>query len=300
MSNTNNLCEILEPGLNALFIKHYENHKKSQDFTKIASVIKSKSDKETYSWLTASPSLREFTDERHINALSGSKYTLENKTWEATIGIEREVIEDDLYGQIQLRIEDLASNAAKHKNRLVFETLANGCNEKCFDGNTFFAANHKYTGKSTYKNTQSNKNNLTLSADNLKTSINAMGRLRGTEGEYLCIRPNILVVPTELEWTAKELVYSHYLGESNSTNTLYSSLEVIVSPYITDQDSWYLLDCTGGLKPIILQERCKTEFTGLGKNSEEGFMRDLYLYGIRARYNAGYSFWQLAYANIPD
>ena len=297
MSNTK---DILEPGLNTLFMKHYSEYEKDQAYTKITSTVRSNSDREVYSWLTESPSMREFLDERQIYAISGNKYTLKNKTWEATIGIEREAVEDDLYSQIQIRIEDLAANAAKHKNRLVFETLQAGVTELCADGLPFFSASHKYSGKCTYKGTQSNKNNLVLNETNLKASVSAMSRFKGSNGEFLCIRPNVLVVPLNLEWTAKEMIYSHSVGESNSANPLYNSMEIIVSPHITDEDSWYLLDCSGGLKPLILQERCRTEFTGLGKESEEGFMRDLYLYGVRARYNAGYSYWQLAYANIPD
>jgi phage major head subunit gpT-like protein len=37
------------------------------------------------------------------------------------------------------------------------------------------------------------------------------------------------------------------------------------------------------------------EFEALERNSENGFLRDQYLYGIRARYNAGFGDWRCAF-----
>lgn len=292
--------KILEPGLNTLFMKHYKEFAKKLPYEKIATTVKSAGAGENYSWLTDTPSMREFTDERNIKSLGSLVYTLNNKTWEATLGIERNAVEDDLCGQIQLRIKDLAYSAAGHRNRLVFEALEAGITEKCFDGETFFSSSHTYPEKSAYRTAQSNLNTLELTEANLKASVTAMGQILNSEGEPMNIVPDTLVVPRELEWTAKELVYSPSFGDSHTANALRGMLEVIVSPYIKDSGSWFLLDCSGGLKPIILQERSNIELTALGGDSPEGFMRDMYYYGVRARYNAGYSYWQLAYANIPD
>ena len=298
--NQNDVKSILAPGLNTLFMKHYKEYTEKEIYRQVATVIDSKSDSEDYSWLTNCPGMREFVAEREIKALSENTYSIKNKTWEATLGIERTVLEDDKYGQIKLRVNDLAHQVVKHKNKLVFETLVNGVTNLCIDGKPFFSSSHKYTGKSSFSGTQSNLGSLTLTADNLKATITSMGKIKDTNGNPSYIKPDTIVVPPDLEWTARELVNSPHLDTSNSVNGLQGALKVVVSPYITDEDSWYLLDCRGVLKPVILQERTKVELTTLGKDSEEGFMRDLYLFGVRARYNAGYSFWQMAYANIPE
>lgn len=61
--------------------------------------------------------------------------------------------------------------------------------------------------------------------------------------------------------------------------------------------AWYLLDTSKPLRPLIFQERIKPEFESLTdpKNSEDAFTKDLYKYGIRARHNVGFGFWQLAF-----
>jgi phage major head subunit gpT-like protein len=61
---------------------------------------------------------------------------------------------------------------------------------------------------------------------------------------------------------------------------------------------WFLLDTSRGVRPIIWQERERYEFQQLTQeNSEYVFLTDRYLYGIRARVNAGFGLWQLAYGS---
>jgi len=62
--------------------------------------------------------------------------------------------------------------------------------------------------------------------------------------------------------------------------------------------AWYLLDTTRAVRPFIWQEREPYKFTTLTQdNDEHVFNTDNYLYGIRARVNAGFGLWQLAYAS---
>ena len=61
---------------------------------------------------------------------------------------------------------------------------------------------------------------------------------------------------------------------------------------------WYLLDTSRGVKPIIWQEREKYAFTALTRPEDQNvFINDEYLYGVRARVNAGFGLWQLAYGS---
>ncbi|MDP8079521.1 Mu-like prophage major head subunit gpT family protein [Phocoenobacter skyensis] len=60
---------------------------------------------------------------------------------------------------------------------------------------------------------------------------------------------------------------------------------------------FYILDTTNAIKPLIWQERVKPEIeTKFDPNkSDKVFMEDVYLWGVRARGNAGFGFWQLAH-----
>ena len=61
---------------------------------------------------------------------------------------------------------------------------------------------------------------------------------------------------------------------------------------------WYLLDVSRPLKPLIFQRRRDYRMRALTEqNDEQVFMADEYRYGVDARVNAGFGFWQQAYAS---
>lgn len=62
--------------------------------------------------------------------------------------------------------------------------------------------------------------------------------------------------------------------------------------------AWYLMDTSRAIRPLIWQEREKYEFQQLTEdNSPYVFANDRYMYGIRARVNAGFGLWQLCYGS---
>ncbi|MGV6839990.1 MAG: Mu-like prophage major head subunit gpT family protein [Planktomarina sp.] len=65
---------------------------------------------------------------------------------------------------------------------------------------------------------------------------------------------------------------------------------------------WYVMDTNQVLKPMIFQQRKAPEFVSKEdpKNSDHVFMKNEYLFGVEARCNVGFGFWQMAYAsNAP-
>lgn len=64
---------------------------------------------------------------------------------------------------------------------------------------------------------------------------------------------------------------------------------------------WYLLDTSRQIKPLIWQRREDYEFQFINRPDDTHvFIKDEYLYGVRARVNAGLGLWQMAYAsNAP-
>ena len=64
-------------------------------------------------------------------------------------------------------------------------------------------------------------------------------------------------------------------------------------------EPWFLLDTSATLKPFIYQKRTEVEFGAMDDATSQSvpFMRDEYVFGTRHRGNAGYGFWQLAFAS---
>jgi len=288
---------LLEDGLKTVFFEALDAT--IGDYERVATIVPSESDQEDYPWLGAVPAIREFVDERLPLGLLENNYTIRNKTWESSIAIERAAIEDDKYGQIKLRVQSLAREAKRHMDQLVFTLLKNGFASTCYDGQYFFDTDH-VSGES---GTQSNKGTSALDAAALQAAITAMMKFKDDKGKFLGIVPDLLVVPPDLQWTAMELLESTYWPQSATntlkvaSNVLKGKLDLLVSPYLTDTNDWFVLSTKGIVKPVILQSRTPVEFAALESDSESGFMRDQYIYGVRARYNAGYGLWQMAYGS---
>ena len=287
---------LLEDGLRTVFFEAM--NATVGDYERIATIVPSSSDEEDYPWLGAVPMMREFKDERMPLGLLEHTYSIRNKTWESSVAVERSAIEDDKYGQIRIRIQSLAREAKRHVDELVFTLLKTGFATKCYDGKNFFDTSHS-EGDS---GTQSNKSTDPLDSTGLQNAITAMMKFKDDRGKFLGVVPDLLVVPPDLQWTAMELLESTYWPGTQANNkiadnVLKGKLDLLVSPYLTDTNDWFVLSTKGVVKPVILQSRMPVEFAALEGNSESGFLRDQYIYGVRARYNAGYGLWQMAYGS---
>ena len=62
--------------------------------------------------------------------------------------------------------------------------------------------------------------------------------------------------------------------------------------------SWYLLETRRVIKPLIFQDRKKPNFVAKTAETDDNvFNAGQYVYGVDARRNAGFGFWQLAHAS---
>ena len=281
----------LTVGLRAIFEEAYQSRVQESLRSRLATDVRTNSEAEDYAWLGAVPQVREYTDERQVKAITGFSYTIANKVWENTIAVDRAALDHDKYGLIRMRIQDMAAEAARYQDQLVIETLANGFTATCYDGLTFFSDSH--TGGD-------NKTTSALSATALQDAITAMMNFKDDQNKPMGITPDTLVVPPALQWTARELLESGVRPEADysSDNVLKGALKLVVTPYLTDADNWYVLSTGRSVRPLIFQEDAPVEFQAMESDSESGFMRDQFLYGTYARYNVGFGLWQCAYGAV--
>ena len=65
--------------------------------------------------------------------------------------------------------------------------------------------------------------------------------------------------------------------------------------------TWYVLDTTRAIKPVIFQDRKKPNFVSMvGETDESVFNRANYVYGVDSRNNVGFGFWQMAQASNQE
>ncbi len=67
------------------------------------------------------------------------------------------------------------------------------------------------------------------------------------------------------------------------------------------EPAWYLLDTSRAVRPIVWREREGYEFQSrMDPTDDNVFRNDEYLYGVRARVNAGFGLWQLAFGSKAE
>ncbi|CAI9120422.1 Mu-like prophage major head subunit gpT family protein [Brytella acorum] len=108
----------------------------------ISMVIPSATRVQGYAWLNNIPRIREWIGSRSLNQLGSQGFQVENKTWESTIAIKREEIEDDQHGIYTPIFEEMAQAAVAHRDELIFKLLGEEFVQKCYDGQNFFDTEH--------------------------------------------------------------------------------------------------------------------------------------------------------------
>lgn len=275
---------------NTLFNKAFSEQ--APTYQNIAMVTPSTADSETYAWLGDLPGMKEWIGSREIQNLSTSDYTLKNKSFEMTVGVPREAIEDDKIGVYNPSMQMLGQSAALHPDKLVFALLPAGFSTSCYDGKSFFAADHKIG-----KKTISNKGTAKLSLESYIAARAAIMSLTNSKGEPLNLVPDKLVVPPALEATARKILLADIID--NTTNTMKGTADPFVSPQLAGNDAqWFLLCTKMPIKPLIWQSRKPAKFIALTNETDSNvFFEKKYIYGADYRGNAGYGLWQMAYGS---
>lgn len=265
----------------------------------VAMVVPSTARANDYKWLSGFPRMQKWIGDKAVKALSASGYSITNDDWEATVEVDRNDIEDDNLGIYAPQAQMAGFSAKQLPDEIVFDLVNKAFSTPCYDGQYFFDSDHPVNGQSV-----SNKGSKKLSAASLaaaKASYGAgrtaMKKFKDDEGRPLNITPNILLVPPALEDEANTLMTVERL-EDGKANPYKNTAKVVVAPWLTSDDAWFLLDTTKPVKPFIYQERKKPVFVEqTDPQADNVFNRKKYKFGAEARAAGGYGFWQLAYGS---
>jgi len=103
---------------------------------------------EVYPTLSTLQGVREWIGAREVQALSQSSFSITNRTFEETVAIKRENIEDDKYGMFSVVAGQLGRDANQLPPTLIGQLMTSGFTAPGPDGTTFFGSGHvNYTNK---------------------------------------------------------------------------------------------------------------------------------------------------------
>lgn len=111
-------------------------------WSQCATMVPSTTAEQKYGWLGRITKFREWIGERQFQNLVAHDYAIKNKTWEDSVEVGRDEIEDDQYGVYSPVAQQIGQDAALHPDELVFGLLKAGFTTPCYDGQYFFDTDH--------------------------------------------------------------------------------------------------------------------------------------------------------------
>lgn len=300
-------------GLRSEFFKTFdEAHQAGARWPGWATTIPTEADSEDYRWLGAVPQMRVFGTGRIAKGMGVESYRVKNEKYELTLEVDRDEISDDQTGQIRIRINEMARRAATFKDKQIAALLTNGesAGFVSYDGSRFFATDH-VSGKS---GSQSNKLTFNISStlgsgvrdkpDNpdaetltaaFDACVTALMSFVDEEGEQASLGLQGLVVVTAVSnWRTWETAMNAGLVKAGGTNVQTVVPTIVPFEFLTDKSKFYVLRTGNTIRPFVFQDREPLEFNSLTEDSDEGFRREKFLYGVRARYKLAYGQWMHA------
>lgn len=197
----------------------------SSQFEQVATIVPSTTAGEEYGWLGKVPNVREWIGDRVVQNIMLSDYRIKNKSFEQTIGVDRDHISDDNIGIYAPLFSEMGRATAAHYDQLVWSLLKAGFTTPCYDKQFFFDTDHPV-----------------------------------------------------LDEAGKEISVANTDGGAGTP--------------------WFLADLSRALKPIILQKRKAWEFVAKDRPDDDNvFDKKEFKYGVDARHNVGYGFWQFCWGS---
>lgn len=112
------------------------------DYQQLTLTVPSTTAENEYGWLGQTTTFREWLGDRVIQNIKEHGFSIKNKSFENTVGVPREKIEDDQYGIYTPLMAQLGQDAAQHPAQLVYALLKAGFSTACYDGQYFFDTDH--------------------------------------------------------------------------------------------------------------------------------------------------------------
>ena len=167
-------------------------------------------------------------------AVRGLGYRIHDRLWR-----------NDLYGEVEKLEGGLRDAAIDDVETAAFSIFNNafGTTNTGFDGLQLCSTAHtRLDGGPTWANRPSTDEALSLSA--LHNGITTMRKTKNDRGRPRIVKPQKLLIPLDLEFTAKELLRSTQIpGSANNDDNVVReyNLSLVLSPYLTSATAWFLL-----------------------------------------------------------
>jgi hypothetical protein len=283
------LLKELLPGLNALFGLEYksygEEHKEIYD---TETSERSFEEETKLSGFSAAPVKNEGAAIAYDNAQEAWTARYNHETIALGFSITEEAVEDNLYDSLSKRYTKALARAMAYTKQVKAASVLNNGFSSSYtggDGQPLFSASHPLVSGGT------NSNRLTasdLNETSLEAAVIQIAGWTDERGLLIAAKPNKLIVPPALMFTAKRLLDTELrvATADNDINALKAMGSIpggyTVNHFLTDTNAWFLTtDIPNGMKHFVR--------TPLQNSMDGDFDTGNVRYKSRERYSFGWS-----------
>ncbi|NAX01443.1 phage head protein [Vibrio sp. V34_P3A8T189] len=134
------VIEALFASMNASFVRGVDAAK--PQWNMVATEVPSSGASNLYGWLKDLPEIKEWVGDRQLADIGKHGYQILNKTFESSISVKREDVEDDQIGQYSIIAQRFGDQATMFPDKLAYPLLVAGFTTLCYDGQNFFDTDH--------------------------------------------------------------------------------------------------------------------------------------------------------------
>ena len=241
---TGNFAELLWPGIADLWGKDYNDY--SPLYTQVAEIANSDKAFEKYQGVTGLP-LASIKSQGntipYVDPYQGLQKEFVHTTYAIGSSVTREMFEDDQYNYINKIPGMLSRSMRQTEETTLFNNLNRAFNTSFTgaDGLSLCNASHTLVGGGTYRNQLATASDLTQTS--LETALQDIMDFVDDQSLKIRVMPRTLVVPTSISIRARKILESAGVTGSadNDKNVIQGALKIVVSPYLTDTDAWFVV-----------------------------------------------------------
>lgn len=248
---TGNFAELLWPGIASIWGRDYNDY--GPLYTQFFSVKNSEKAFEKEQGVTGLP-LAGVKDQGSpipfLDPFQGFQKEYINLTYGLGSSVTREMYEDDQYNYIN-QIPSMLARSMRQTEEVIATNILNNSftsTAQSADGASIVNSSHSLIGGGTMSNTPTVAADLTMAS--LEQACVDIMNFVDDQGLTIMVRPTKLIVPTA-SWAIAEKILGtdRAVGSNdNDVNVVRNKVSLIVSPYITDSDSWFIVtDVPNGL-----------------------------------------------------
>ena len=247
-------ASLLAPGLRKIYFD--ELKERPLEYEAIFNIESSKRKYEDDYQMAGLGSMPEKAEGQSIiydDPISGNTKRYTHLSWGLGFRITHEAYEDDLYGMLGKKMSSQLAKSARNAQEVHAHAILNNAFAASATASTLAAANtfdgyslcnvaHVRLGGGTQANRSSTDADLSVSS--LQAAIDLFEGWTDERGISLVCQPKRLIIPYQTKWIAREILNSSakpYTANNEINPLMDEDLSFMVSHYLTDSDSWFLI-----------------------------------------------------------